>query len=107
VVPCFLLSLLLSLPMITSSGIPSFPEDPFFWSFSHLRDFISRYGLRRVPLSGFVMSREYFGVGSFVGEILAEEVLLLARLVHHRRWELIPLFPQLRGRRGRMGLSSW
>jgi hypothetical protein len=38
---CFLLSLLLSLPTITSSGIPSFPEDPFFWSFSHLRDFIS------------------------------------------------------------------
>jgi hypothetical protein len=38
---CFLLSLLLSLPTITSSGIPSFPEDLFFWSFSHLRDFIS------------------------------------------------------------------
>jgi hypothetical protein len=37
----FLLSLLLSLPTITSLGIPSFPEDPFFWSFSHLRDFIS------------------------------------------------------------------
>jgi hypothetical protein len=34
--PCFLLSLLLSLPTITSSGIPSFAEDPFFWSFSHL-----------------------------------------------------------------------
>jgi hypothetical protein len=27
---CFLLSLLLSLPTITSPGIPSFPEDPFF-----------------------------------------------------------------------------
>jgi hypothetical protein len=27
---------------------------------------------------------EYFGVGSFVGEIPAEDVLLLARLVHHR-----------------------
>jgi hypothetical protein len=27
---CFLLSLLLSLPTITSSGIPPFPEDPFF-----------------------------------------------------------------------------
>jgi hypothetical protein len=27
---CFLLSLLLSLPTITSSGIPSFPEDLFF-----------------------------------------------------------------------------
>jgi hypothetical protein len=33
---CFLLSLLLSLPTITSSGIPPFPEDPLFWSFSHL-----------------------------------------------------------------------
>ena len=33
---CFLCSLLLSLPTITSSGIPSFPEDPFFWSFSYL-----------------------------------------------------------------------
>jgi hypothetical protein len=37
---------------------------------------------------------EYFGVGSFVGEILAKEVLLLARLVHCRRWELILLFPR-------------
>jgi hypothetical protein len=32
----FLLSLLLSLPTIMSSGIPPFPEDPFFWSLSHL-----------------------------------------------------------------------
>jgi hypothetical protein len=53
---CFLLSLLLSLPTITSLGIPSFPKDPFFWSFSQLRDFISRHGLRWVLLSGFVMS---------------------------------------------------
>jgi hypothetical protein len=36
-----LFGLLLSLPTITSSGIPSFPEDPFFWGFSHLRDVIS------------------------------------------------------------------
>jgi hypothetical protein len=36
-----LFGLLLSLPTITSSEIPSFPEDPFFWSFSHLRDLIS------------------------------------------------------------------
>jgi hypothetical protein len=28
--------LFLSLPTITSSGIPSFPEDPFFWIFSYL-----------------------------------------------------------------------
>jgi hypothetical protein len=27
---CLLFGLLLSLPMITSSGIPPFPEDPFF-----------------------------------------------------------------------------
>jgi hypothetical protein len=38
--PRFLLSLLLSLPTITSSGIPPFPEDPFFWSFSYLRDLV-------------------------------------------------------------------
>jgi hypothetical protein len=31
-----LFGLLLSLPTITSSGIPCFPEDPFFWSFSYL-----------------------------------------------------------------------
>jgi hypothetical protein len=36
-----LFGLLLSLPTITSSGIPPFREDPFFWSFSHLRDLIS------------------------------------------------------------------
>jgi hypothetical protein len=41
VLSCFLFRLLLSLPMITSSGIPSFPKDPFFWGFSHLRDLIS------------------------------------------------------------------
>jgi hypothetical protein len=39
--PCFLLSLLLSLPTVTSSGIPPFLEDPFFWSFSYLRDLVS------------------------------------------------------------------
>jgi hypothetical protein len=39
--PRFLLSLLLSLPTVTSSGIPPFPEDPFFWSFSYLRDLVS------------------------------------------------------------------
>jgi hypothetical protein len=37
---------------------------------------------------------EYFGVGSFVGEIPAEEVLFLARLVHHRRLDSILLFPR-------------
>jgi hypothetical protein len=36
-----LLGLLLSLPTITSVGIPPFPEDSFIWSFSHLQDLIS------------------------------------------------------------------
>jgi hypothetical protein len=72
--PCFLLSLLLSLPTITSSGVPSFPEDPFFWSFSHLRDHL----VTRATLGPALWLRdvaEYFGVGSFVSEIPAEEVL--------------------------------
>jgi hypothetical protein len=54
--PCLLLGLFLSPSTIASSGIPSFPEDTFLRSFSHLRDLISRYRLRRVPLSGLVMS---------------------------------------------------
>ena len=33
--PCFLLSLFLSLSTVTSSRVPSFPEDPFLWSFSY------------------------------------------------------------------------
>jgi hypothetical protein len=33
---CLLFGLLLSLPTIKLSGIPSFPEDSFFWGFSHL-----------------------------------------------------------------------
>jgi hypothetical protein len=37
-------------------GIPSFPEDTFLWSFTYLRDLVSRYRLRRVSLSGLVMS---------------------------------------------------
>jgi hypothetical protein len=53
-----LFGLLLSLPTITSARIPPFYEDPFFWSFSHLRDLISRHRLRRVPLSGFMMSSD-------------------------------------------------
>jgi hypothetical protein len=32
--PHFLLGLFLSLPTVTSSRVPSFSEDPFFWSFS-------------------------------------------------------------------------
>jgi hypothetical protein len=54
--PCFLLGLFLSPSTIESSGIPSFPEDTFLWSFSYLRDLVSRYRLHRVPLSGLVMS---------------------------------------------------
>jgi hypothetical protein len=36
-----MLGLLLSLPTITSVGVPPFPEDSFIWSFSHVRDLIS------------------------------------------------------------------
>jgi hypothetical protein len=52
----FLLGLLLSLPTITSAGVPPFPEDSFIWSFSHLRDLVSRYRLRRISFSSFMMS---------------------------------------------------
>jgi hypothetical protein len=44
--PCLLLGLFLSPSTIAPSGIPSFPEDTFFQSFSYLRDLVSRYGLR-------------------------------------------------------------
>jgi hypothetical protein len=54
--PCLLLGLFLSPSTIPSPGIPSFPEDTFLRSFSYLRDLVSRYRLRRVPLSGLVMS---------------------------------------------------
>jgi hypothetical protein len=33
--PRFLLGLFLSLPTVASSRVPSFSEDPFFWSFPH------------------------------------------------------------------------
>jgi hypothetical protein len=54
--PRFLLGLLLSLPTVTSPRIPPLHEDPFLWSFSYLRDLVSRYGLHRVPLLGLVVS---------------------------------------------------
>jgi hypothetical protein len=54
--PCLLLGLFLSSSTISSSGIPSFPEDTFLQSFSYFRDLVSRYRLRWVPLSGLVMS---------------------------------------------------
>jgi hypothetical protein len=38
---CLLLDLFLSPSMITLSGIPSFPKDTFFRSFSYLRDLVS------------------------------------------------------------------
>jgi hypothetical protein len=37
---------------------------------------------------------EHFDVGSFVSELLAEEVLPQARLVRRRRWGMIPLSPR-------------
>ena len=51
-----MLGLFLSSSVITPSGVPSFSEDAFLRSFSYLRDLVSRYRLRRVPLSGLVMS---------------------------------------------------
>jgi hypothetical protein len=54
--PRLLLGLFLSPPTIASLGIPSFPEDTFLRSFSYLRDLVSRYGLRQVPLPRLVMS---------------------------------------------------
>jgi hypothetical protein len=56
VLPYFLLGLFLSPSTIASSGIPSFLEDTFFWSFSYLRDLVSRYRLCQVQFSGLVMS---------------------------------------------------
>jgi hypothetical protein len=53
---CILLGLLLSPSAITSSGVPSFPEDAFFRSFPYLRDLVSRDRLLRIPFSGRVMS---------------------------------------------------
>jgi hypothetical protein len=90
---CFLLSLLLSLPTITSPRIPS--------SLKTRSSGVSpppRLHLVIWAASGPALwlrdVAEYFGVGSFIGEILAKEVLLLARLVYRRRWELILLFPR-------------
>jgi hypothetical protein len=44
------------LPAITSARVPPFSEDSLVRSFSYLRDFISGYRLRRLPLPSFVMS---------------------------------------------------
>jgi hypothetical protein len=51
-----LLGLFLSSSAITPSGVPSFSEDAFLRSFSHLRDLVSRDRLLRIPFSGLVMS---------------------------------------------------
>jgi hypothetical protein len=58
-----LLGLFLSSSTITSSGVPSFPEDAFFRSFSHLRDLVSRDGLLWIPFSGLVMSPDVSAPG--------------------------------------------
>jgi hypothetical protein len=89
---CFLLSLLLSLPTITSSGIPPFPEDPFFWSLSHLRDLVIR--ATPGPALRLCDVAEHFGIGSFVSEIPTEGVLFPVWLVHRRRRDSILLFPR-------------
>ena len=54
--PRVLLGLFLSSSAITSSGVPSFPEDAFLQSFSYLRDLVPRDRLLRIPFSGLVMS---------------------------------------------------
>ena len=54
--PCILLGLLLSPTAISSSGVPSFPEDAFLQSFSYLRDLVPRDRLLRIPFSGLVVS---------------------------------------------------
>ena len=54
--PCLLLGLFLSPSTFTPSGIPSFPEDMFLRSFSHLRDIVSRDRLLWIPFFGLVMS---------------------------------------------------
>jgi hypothetical protein len=56
VLPCVLLSLFLSSATITSSGVPSFPEDAFLRSFSYLQDLVRRDRLLRIPFSGLVVS---------------------------------------------------
>jgi hypothetical protein len=48
--------LFLSSSTITPSGVPSFSEDAFFRSFSHLRDLVLRDRLLRISFSGLMMS---------------------------------------------------
>jgi hypothetical protein len=48
--------LLLNPSAVTSSGVPSLPEDAFFRSFSYLGDLVSRDRLLRISFSGCVMS---------------------------------------------------
>jgi hypothetical protein len=51
-----LLSLFLSSAVISSSGVPSFPEDALLRGFSYLRDLVPQDRLLRIPFSGLVMS---------------------------------------------------
>jgi hypothetical protein len=88
-----LLGLLLSLPTITSAGIPSLPKDSFIWSFSHLRDLISRHRLPDLVLRLHDVTGRY-GVGSFVDKLPVEAVLPQAQWVRRRRWGMIPLSPR-------------
>jgi hypothetical protein len=79
---CLLLGLFFSPSTIASSGIPSFPEDTFFRSFSYLRDLVSRHRLRRVPLFGLVMSPDISAsVPSSVGFPLRRFLSECGRLV--------------------------
>jgi hypothetical protein len=80
--PCLLLGLFLSPSTIAPSGIPSFPEDTFLRSFSYLRDLVSRNRLRRVPISGLVMSPDISAlVPSSAGFSLRRFLSVCGRLV--------------------------
>ena len=46
---------ILSLSTITATGVTPFSMHSFIGSFSHLRSFVSGYGLRRIPFPGIMM----------------------------------------------------
>jgi hypothetical protein len=79
----FLFGLHLSLPTIAPSGIPSFPEDSFIRSFSHLRDLISRHGLRRIAFSGFMISLNISAL------VPSSAIFSLKRFFSRRGWFVV------------------
>jgi hypothetical protein len=81
--PCLLLGMFLSPSTIASSGIPYFPEDTFLRSFSYLRDLVSRYRLRWVPLSGLVMSPD------ILASVPSSAGFPLRRFLSRRSWFVV------------------